>query len=39
MDNSIINVDLLKKILSFLKKNNSLKHLDPNIFENIDRYK
>lgn len=36
MDNSIINVDLLKKILSFLKKNNSLKHLDPSIFERID---
>ncbi len=36
MNNTIINTDLLKKILSFLKKNNSLKHLDPNIFENID---
>lgn len=39
MDNSIINVDLLKKILSFLKKNNSLRYLDPNIFERIDRNK
>lgn len=36
MDNSIINVDLLKKILTFMKKNNSLKHLDPSIFERID---
>lgn len=39
MDNSIINVDLLKKILSFLKRNNSLRYLDPNIFERIDRNK
>lgn len=37
--NNIINTNLLKKILSFLKKNDSLKHLDPNIFENIDGYK
>lgn len=39
MNNTIINTDLLKKILSFLKQNNSLKHLDPNIFENIDSNK
>ncbi len=39
MNNIIINTDLLKKILSFLKRNNSLKHLDPNIFENIDSNK
>lgn len=39
MDNIIINIDLLKKINSFLKKNNSLKYLDPNIFEIIDKYK
>lgn len=39
MDNSIINVDLLKKILAFMKKTNSLKHLDPNIFETIDSHK
>lgn len=36
MDKSIINIDLLKKIASFLKKANSLKYLDPNIFETID---
>ena len=39
MDNSIINVDLLKKILAFMKKTNSLKYLDPNIFETIDEHK
>lgn len=36
MDNSIINVELLKKIISFLKQINSLKYLDPSIFEIID---
>lgn len=36
MDNSIINVELLKKIISFLKQTNSLKYLDPSIFEIID---
>ena len=35
MDKSIININLLKKIASFLKKTNSLKYLDPNIFETI----
>lgn len=39
MDNNIINVDLLKKILAFMKKTNSLKYLDPNIFETIDSHK
>lgn len=39
MDNSIINIDLLKKINSFLKKADSLRYLDPNIFETIDGYK
>lgn len=39
MNHTIINTDLLKKILSFLKKNKSLKYLDPNIFENIDKNK
>ena len=39
MNKSIINVNLLKKINSFLKNTNSLKYLDPNIFENIDKYK
>ena len=39
MDNSIINVDLLKQILSFIKNNNSLKYLDPNIFGTIDSHK
>lgn len=36
MDKSIININLLKKIASFLKKTNSLKYLVPNIFETID---
>ena len=39
MDNIIINSDLTKKIFSFLKSANSLKFLDPNIFETIDKYK
>ena len=39
MNKSIINVNLLKKINSFFKNTNSLKYLDPNIFENIDKYK
>ena len=39
MDNSIINVGLLKQIHSFLKDCDSLKYLDPNIFENIDKSK
>lgn len=36
MDNSIINVELLKKIISFIKKTKSLKYLDPSIFDRID---
>ena len=39
MSNRIINRDLLTKVISFLKKSNSLKYLDPNIFETIDKYK
>ena len=39
MNNIVINKNLIKKIISFLKKNNSLKYLDPNIFETIDKYK
>ena len=39
MDNSIINVGLLKQIHSFLKDCDSLRYLDPNIFENIDKSK
>lgn len=39
MDNSIINIGLIKKINSFLKRTNSLRYLDPNIFENIDESK
>ena len=35
----IINKELIKKIISFLKKANSLKYLDSNIFEIIDEYK
>ena len=39
MNNIIINRNLIKKISSFLKKANSLKYLNPNIFETIDGYK
>lgn len=39
MDNSIINVGLLKQIHSFLKDCDSLRYLDPNIFDNIDKSK
>lgn len=39
MSNVIINTNLIKKINSFLKNANSLKYLDPNIFETIDKYK
>lgn len=39
MNNIVINKHLIKKIISFLKNADSIKHLDPNIFENIDRYK
>ena len=39
MNKIMINKDLIKQISSFLKKANSLKYLDPNIFETIDEYK
>ncbi len=39
MDNSIINVSLLKQIHSFLKDCDSLRYLDANVFENIDKSK
>ena len=39
MNNVILNTDLIKKINSFLKRANSLKYLDPNVFETIDGYK
>ena len=39
MSNVIISTNLIKKINSFLKNANSLKYLDPNIFETIDKYK
>ncbi len=39
MSNSIINISLLKQIRSFLKECDSLKYLNPNIFENIDKSK
>ena len=39
MTNIIINSDLTKKIFSFLETSNSLKFLDPSIFETIDKYK
>lgn len=39
MNNTIINTDLLKKVILFLKKSNSLNYLDPNIFKNIDEHK
>lgn len=39
MNNMIINIGIIRKISSFLKKANSLRYLDPNIFEIIDKYK
>ena len=39
MNNTIINKDLLMKVISFLKKSNSLNNLDPNIFATIDGYR
>lgn len=39
MNNTIINKDLIIKINSFLKKAESLRYLDANIFESIDSYK
>lgn len=39
MSNIIINKNLIKKISLFLKQANSLKYLNPNIFETIDKYK
>lgn len=36
MDNSIINVGLLKQIHSFLKDCDSLRYLDPNIVVGIE---
>ena len=39
MANTRINIDLMKKINSFIKEFGSLKYLDPSIFETIDEYK
>lgn len=39
MDNCLINIELIKKFHYFLKETNSLKNLDPNIFECIDKNK
>lgn len=39
MSNAIINTDLLKKVMQFLKENRSLNYLDPDIFKNIDEHK
>ena len=39
MSNAVINRNLLMKVISFLKKSNSLKYLDSNIFATIDGYR
>nr|MBP3259148.1 hypothetical protein [Bacilli bacterium] len=35
----MINISIIKKVRVFLSQANSLKYLDPNIFEKIDRFK
>ena len=39
MSRIIMNTNIIKKIYAFLKKSNSLKNLDPTIFETLDDYK
>ncbi len=39
MASTKINIDLMKKINSFIRKSSSLKYLDPNIFKTIDENK
>ena len=39
MAKNIINSNLIKKIYTFLKNGNSLKFVDPTLFETIDKYK
>lgn len=39
MDKDLVNIDLIKKIHYFLKNNDCLKFLNPNIFDNIDKNK